>query len=48
MFLLKISSQGPKTLLKRALSSLTHLRESDFDTTVAALGLSVNKAISPK
>ena len=46
MFRLRISPQGPKTRSNRARSNLTHLR-GPLATTVAALGRSNNKAISP-
>ncbi len=47
MFLFKISETGPKTRSNRCLSNLTHL-SGPLATTVAALGLSSSKAISPK
>lgn len=47
MFLLRMSEQGPRTRSNRALSSLTHFN-GPRATTVAARGLSNNKAISPE
>lgn len=46
MFLFKISEQGPNTRSNLARSSLTHFR-GPLATTVAALGRSSSKAISP-
>lgn len=46
MFLLRMSIQGPSTLSKRCLSSLTHLRVP-FARTVAARGRLRTRAISP-
>lgn len=46
MLRLRMSAHGPRTRSKRALSSLTHLR-GPRATTVAALGLSSSRAISP-
>lgn len=47
IFLFKISAHNPKTRSKRALSSLMHLSGPLRHATVAALGLSNSKAISP-
>ena len=46
IFLFKMSEQGPKTRSNLARSSLTHF-SGPRDTTVAALGRSSSKAISP-
>lgn len=47
MLRFKISAHGPKTRSNLALSSFTHFK-GPRATTVAALGLSNNNAISPK
>ena len=47
MFLFRMSEQGPSTLSNLALSSFTHFR-GPTAVTVAALGLSNIRAISPK
>lgn len=47
MFRFRISAQGPKIRSNRALSNLMHFR-GPFAFTVAALGRSSNKAISPE
>lgn len=46
MFLLRISEHGPRTRSNLARSSFTHFK-TPRATTVAALGLSRIKAISP-
>jgi len=46
MFRLRMSPHGPRTRSNLNRSSLTHLR-GPLDMTVAALGLSSSKAISP-